>query len=131
VFTPSKKLTIDTSTSIVPVKESNTRPDYTPPTKEKEEKPSAPPKPVWVPSVYVFTGNDGNPVIKLPDAASKKYSIRFLKEDGSHLFTIPSISETYLTLDKVNFLKSGWYHFELRENGTLKEKNKFLVTRDY
>lgn len=131
VFTPSKKLTIDTSTTIVPIKQSNTRPDFTPATKEKEEKPSAPPKPVWVPSIYVFTGNDGNPVIRLPDASSKKYSIRFLKEDGSHLFTIPSISEPYLTLDKVNFLKSGWYHFELMENGNLKEKNKFLVTRDY
>lgn len=131
VFTPSKQLKLDLSTSLIPIKESNTRPDYTTANKEKDEKPSAPPKPVWIPSVYVFTGNDGNPVIKLPDAGTKKYSIRFLKEDGSHLFTIPSISETYLTLDKVNFMKSGWYQFELTENGDLKEKNKFLVTRDY
>jgi hypothetical protein len=131
VFTPSKKLTIDTSTAVVAVKETANRPNYTPVTKEKEEKPQAPPKPVWVPSVYVFTGNDGNPVIRLPDAASKKYSIRFLKEDGSHLFTIPSIKEPFLTLDKVNFMKSGWYYFELMENNVLKEKNKFLITRDY
>lgn len=130
-FTASKRLFIDTSTvqiikPIVTVKQVDK-----PKAKEQEEKPAPPPpKPVWVPSIYVFTGDDGNAVIKLPDAAVKKYSIRFMKEDGSELFLIPQIKESYLTLDKVNFLKSGWYFFELIENGQLKEKNKFLITRD-
>jgi hypothetical protein len=97
----------------------------------KEEKTSPPPKPVWVPSLTIFTGDDGNAIIKLPDATLKKYSVKFLKEDGSLLFLIPQIKETYLILDKVNFLKSGWYFFELTEDGKLKERNKFLITRDY
>ncbi len=135
IFTPSRKLFIDTTKEVIAevVKEQKL-PAVSPkekPVVVKEEKPQPPPKPVWVPSVFVYTGNDGNPVIKLPDAAAKKYSIRFMKEDGSILFTIPKISETYLTLDKVNFMRSGWYHFELLEDGKLKEKNKFLITRDY
>ncbi|RXK58803.1 hypothetical protein ESA94_15545 [Lacibacter luteus] len=135
IFTPSRKLFIDTSREVVasvePVK--NNKPVVATHPKEtvKEDKPQTPPKPVWVPSIYVFTGDDGNPVINLPDAAAKKYSIRFMREDGKLLFAIPKITESYLTLDKVNFMKSGWYHFELLEDGKLKEKNKFLITRDY
>lgn len=136
IFTPSRKLFIDTTKEVVvtvaePVK--IIKPVVTTQPKEtvKEEKPQPPPKPVWVPSVYIFTGDDGNPVIRLPEAAAKKYSIRFIKEDGTLLFAIPKITESYLTLDKVNFMRSGWYHFELLEDGKLKEKNKFLITRDY
>lgn len=134
VFTKSKRLFIDTSKIVVaptPVKQKEEKPKVEVKEPVKEEKPKPPPKPVWVPSIYVFTGNDGNPVIRLPDATAKKYSIKFMKEDGSHLFTIPTITENYLTLDKVNFMKSGWYFFELKENGVLKEKNKFLITRDF
>ncbi len=136
IFTPSRRLFIDTTKEVVitvaePVK--ITKPVVVTQPKEpvKEEKPQPPPKPVWVPSVYVFTGDDGNPVIRLPEAAAKKYSIRFIKEDGTLLFAIPKITEPYLTLDKVNFMRSGWYYFELLEDGKLKEKNKFLITRDY
>jgi hypothetical protein len=131
VFTPSRKLTIDTSSTKAVIKEPVNKPVQVQKEVEKEDKPYVAPKPVWVPSVYIFTGDDGNPVIRLPDALSKKYSVRFLKENGSQLFVIPKITDTYLTLDKVNFMKSGWYHFELLEDGKLKEKNKFLITRDY
>lgn len=124
LFTSSKKLVLDTSTYIPPA--------TIPFDKQKfpEEKPGVFSKPLWVPSVYIFTGDDGNAVINLPDAAAKKYSIKFMKEDGSFLFLIPQVKETYLTLDKVNFLKSGWYMFDLLEDGKLKERNKFLITRD-
>jgi hypothetical protein len=134
VFTPSKQLFRDTTKTIVivpvPVKKEEVKVKEKPKQEEKEkEKPA--PKPVWVPSVFVFTGNEGSPVIKLPDAANKKYAIKFMKEDGTVLFYLPNIKESYLTLDKVNFLKSGWYYFELMEDGKLKEKNKFLITKDY
>lgn len=131
-FTVSKRLFIDTSkTQIVEPVIVTVKTVDKPKVKEPEEKPAPPPpKPVWVPSVYIFTGDDGNAVIKIPDAGSKKYSIRFTKEDGSFLFLIPEVKESYLTLDKVNFMKSGWYFFELLEEGKLKEKNKFLITRD-
>lgn len=92
--------------------------------------PAAPPKKAWEPSVYIFTGDDGNVVISLPDAGTKKYSITFSREEGRPIFMLPDVKEIYLTLDKSSFLKSGWYFFELRENGKVKERNKFLVTRD-
>lgn len=145
IFTPSKKLFIDTTKPPVIVTATKEKPqeniDKTKAsTKEnsnkenqvviKEEKPQPPPKPVWVPSAYVFTGDDGNAVISLPDALNKKYSIIFKNESGNVLFKIPQVKEVYLILDKVNFLKSGWYYFELMEEGKLKEKNKFLITRD-
>jgi hypothetical protein len=135
IFTPSKRLFIDTVKIVVAtpgttavVEREKERPKDEKPKEEKA--PPPPPKPVWVPSVYIFTGDDGNAVIKIPDVVSKKYSIKFMKEDGSTLFVIPQVKEQYLTLDKVNFLKSGWYYFELMEDGKLKEKNKFLITRD-
>ncbi len=126
IFTPSKRLLIDTSKVVITVLSEKEKPKEKP----KEEKPQPPPKPVWIPSVYVFTGDDGNPVIKLPDADTKKYSIKFMLENGNEIFLIPEIKQNHLILDKVNFLKSGWYYFEIIENGKLKEKNKLLVTRD-
>jgi len=135
IFTPSKHLFVDSTKKIVvtpkitvgPEKEKEKLKEEKP---REEKAPPPPPKPVWVPSVYIFTGDDGNAVIKIPDAASKKYSIKFMKEDGTLLFMVPQVKDTYLTLDKVNFLKSGWYYFELMVDGKLKEKNKFLITRD-
>jgi len=86
---------------------------------------------MWQPSVFVYTGDDGNIVIDLPEANKYQYSIIFAREEGRPLFTLPEIKEARLVLDKVVFLKSGWYYFELRENGKVKETNKFLITRDY
>jgi hypothetical protein len=91
---------------------------------------TTPVKKAWEPSAYIFTGDDGNVVIKLPNAASKKYSITFSREEGRPVFVIPHVKESFLILDKATFLKSGWYYFELREDGDVKERNKFLITRD-
>lgn len=98
---------------------------------EPEKPPPPPPKKVWVPSTFVYTGNDGNVVISLPDAAKCNYGIRFMREDSSFLFRIPSIKEPFVKLDKVNFLQAGWVFFALYDGETLIEKNKFLITRDY
>ncbi|HMP88470.1 MAG TPA: hypothetical protein PKE63_14415, partial [Lacibacter sp.] len=103
--------------------------------KQKEEKitgpvNTAPPKKAWEPSLFIYTGNDGNVVISLPDAELKKYSVTFHREEGRILFTLPEVKEKYLLVDKATFLKSGWYFFELREDGVVKERNKFLITRD-
>lgn len=130
MFTRSKRAVEDTVkiNAIGPVTTTrNERP--------KEEKlPAAPVttpvKKAWEPSVFVFTGIDGNVVISLPEAGIKKYAITFSREEGRPLFTIPDVKEKYLVLDKATFLKSGWYLFELREDGQVKERNKFLVTRD-
>ena len=95
----------------------------------KEEKPVVK-KYVWAPSVYVFTADDGNISIVCPDYKTKKYTIRFFEENDTSLFELHEVKESPLLMDKVNFLHSGWFKFELYENGQLIEKNKFLITRD-
>jgi hypothetical protein len=84
----------------------------------------------WAPSAYIFMGDDGNVTVRLPDISMKKYSVTFLKEEGRPLFVLDNITESPMTLDKSSFLKSGWYYFELREDGAVLERNKFLITRD-
>ncbi len=89
------------------------------------------PKEVYKPSVYVFTAKDGNISIILPDAMVKSYSIKFFEEDNSPLFEVKQVKEASLVLDKANFLHSGWFKFELYEDGKLKEKNKFFIPKDF
>lgn len=88
------------------------------------------PKEVYRPSTSIFTDREGNVLIQLPDYAVKKYSVDLFDEKGRRLFTIEQIMESPLTIDKVNFLQSGWYRFELKEDGKMKEKNKFFIPKD-
>ena len=89
------------------------------------------PKEVFKPSLYIFTEKDGNVTLSLPDAANKHYSVKFFDDKMNPVFDISRVKESPLTLDKVNFLKSGWYRFELYEDGKLKEKNKFFIPKDF
>ncbi len=84
----------------------------------------------FVPSKLVYTGRDNNVIIALPDAAKKKYTIKFFEENGPFVFELYKISEPYLTLEKVNFLHAGIFDFEVYENGVLIEKHKVYVPRD-
>jgi hypothetical protein len=86
-------------------------------------------KEMWKPSQYIFTNREGYVSIRLPSSA-KHYKIAFFEENGSQLFEIDKIKEQYLTLDKANFFHSGWFYFDLYEDGVLKERNKFFVARD-
>ncbi|MFN5334526.1 MAG: hypothetical protein ACK5BV_04995 [Bacteroidota bacterium] len=88
-------------------------------------------KKTWAASPYIFTGNDGNVTIQLPDVKTKKYSITFLKEEGRPLFVLSTITESPMIIDKSSFLRSGWYYFELREDEQVLERNKFLLTKDF
>ncbi|MGZ5191743.1 MAG: hypothetical protein ACXWCZ_12075 [Flavisolibacter sp.] len=94
-------------------------------------KPAVQKKPEFVPSFYVYTNKDGYVFINLPDADRKKYHIKFFETDNSFLFEIKSIKESGLTLDKTNFLHSGWFNFELYDNEKLVEKNKFYLSKDF
>src|SRR5665647_629790 len=51
----------------------------------------------FVQSKHVYTGGDNNIIISLPDAAHKKYSIKFFEEDGTSLFELKKIPDPYLT----------------------------------
>ncbi|HVZ97141.1 MAG TPA: hypothetical protein VG847_09725 [Chitinophagaceae bacterium] len=84
----------------------------------------------FVPSKHVYTGKENNVIISLPDAAQKKYSIKFFEEDGTPLFEIKKITEPYLTLDKVNFMHAGLFDFELFADGQLVEKYKLYIPKD-
>jgi len=89
------------------------------------------PKEVYKISNYVFAAKDGNINISLPDATAKKYSVKFLEIDSSPLFDIKEIKDVFLIVDKTNFIHSGWFRFELYENGKLKEKNRLFIPKDF
>ncbi len=85
---------------------------------------------ITYPSQRIYTGRENNLVIHLTDAAIKKYTVKFYNEADSFLFELSKLKEEYLIIEKVNFVRSGWYHFELFENGKLVEKNKFYIGKD-
>lgn len=89
------------------------------------------PKVVYKPSRFVFTEKDGNVKILLPDALTKKYSIRFFDENNTALFEIKQIRDKVLLLDKSNFMRSGWFKFELVEDGQVIETHKLFIPKDF
>lgn len=89
------------------------------------------PKVVYRPSQYVYTERDGNIAIALVDAPKKHYSIKFFEENQTELFEIKHVKASFLTLDKANFLRAGWFWFELYEEGKLKEKHRFYIPKDF
>lgn len=125
-FTRPQKPMIDTTTSTV----------ENPVVKKEEnvviigEKQSVK-KPDFVPSFYVYTNRDGYVFVNLPDAATKKYRIKFFEEDDSFLFELKNLKEPALTLDKANFIHSGWFKFELYQDDKLIEKNKFYLSKEF
>jgi hypothetical protein len=93
-----------------------------------------PPLPVvpkgWMPSKYIFTGRENNVMINLPQMAANKYSVQFFDEQHRILFEIKKLEEPFLVIEKVNFIRAGWYYFKLYENGKLLEKNQFYIPKD-
>ena len=82
------------------------------------------------PSKWVFTARDNNVIIHLPQASIKKYTAVFHDETGKNIFELTNLKEEYLIIEKVNFVRAGWYSFELFDDGTLVEKNKFFIPKD-
>lgn len=86
---------------------------------------------VWVPSKYVFTYRDGYIKINLPDDGDKKYNIKFFTFADEPLFELKDVKNKSFKLDKANFYRSGWFKFELYEDGKLKEKNRFYLPKEF
>jgi hypothetical protein len=82
------------------------------------------------PSVHVYTTPQGNVVMALPPEKTNLYTLKFYKEDGTHLFTMNKVKDHQLTLDKTNFIRSGWFRFELYENNVMKEKYRFFIPKE-
>lgn len=115
-FTEAKQPILDSSTAITKYRQ-NFNNNYK--------------RPDFIPSFYVYTNREGYVYINLPDADRKKYRIKFYEEDNDFLFELKNIKETGLTLDKTNFLHSGWFNFELYNDERLIEKNKFYLNREF
>ena len=84
----------------------------------------------FVPSRRIYTGKDNNVIISLAGAAEHKYSVKFFEDDGTLLFEVKKIPENYLILDKVNFVHSGLFSFELFDNKVLVERHKVYIPKD-
>lgn len=85
----------------------------------------------FIPSFYVYTNREGYVYVNLPDADRRNYHIKFYEEDDSFLFELKNIKETGLTLDKTNFVHSGWFKFELYNDERLVERHRFYLARDF
>lgn len=88
------------------------------------------PKEVYKISAYVFTSKDGNVTIALSDFNRKKYFVAFFETDDTPVLEVKDIRDAQLIIDKTNFGHSGWFRFELYEDGKLKEKNKLLIPKE-
>jgi hypothetical protein len=82
------------------------------------------------PSRRIYTAKDNNIIINLPDFETHKYAVKFFDEDNKPLFELNRIKEGYLIIEKMNFLRAGWFYFEIYDNGKLIEKNKFFIPKD-
>lgn len=82
-------------------------------------------------SSYVYTNKDGNVIISLPNPTAGKYDVKFLETDATELFEIKEVRNPTLIVDKTNFVHSGWFRFELYEDGKLKEKNKLFIPKEF
>lgn len=101
-----------------------------PPAVTQGTKDPPPPAPkLWVASKFIFTGRDNNVQIQLPDALKTKYRVKFYNDQDQLLFEV-KIKEPQLVIEKVNFLRSGWFYFQLYEQDILIERNKFYIPKE-
>ncbi|MFN0083370.1 MAG: hypothetical protein ACKVOM_12730 [Ferruginibacter sp.] len=85
---------------------------------------------ITYPSSTIFSAKDNNIIIHLKNTDTKKYSVKFFDETEKFLFELTKLKEEYLIIEKVNFVHTGWFRFELYENGRLIENNKFQIVKN-
>ncbi len=88
------------------------------------------PKEVYKISPFVFISKDGNVTVSLADYNHRNYFVAFYDADNTLVLELKEIKYPTLIVDKTNFGHSGWFRFELFEDGKLKEKNKLLIPRE-
>lgn len=82
------------------------------------------------PSVSVYTNANQTVVLDFRSLKHENVSIHFSNEKNETIFVIDPIPEPLLYLERYNFGQSGWYFFEIFEQGKLIEKSKVLIGRD-
>ena len=85
---------------------------------------------ITYPSNNIFTAKDNNIIVHLVNAETKRYSVKFFDETEKFLFELTKLREEYLIIEKVNFVHTGWFRFEIYENGLLIENNKFQILKE-
>jgi hypothetical protein len=85
---------------------------------------------ITFPSKRIFTDKDNNVIARLFNVKENKYVIRFLTENYKLLFEIKTPPDDYFVIEKVNFIRAGWYQFEIYINDFLLEENKFHISKE-
>lgn len=84
----------------------------------------------FVPNKFIYANKDNNLIIALPGYNKVKFSLRFFNDKDKPVFEIKKITEAYLIVEKVNFLHTGWFYYNLYDDGILLEKYKFYIGKD-
>jgi hypothetical protein len=82
------------------------------------------------PSISVYANSNQTVVLDFRSLKHENVSIHFSNEKNDNIFVIDPIPEPLLYLERYNFGQSGWYYFEIFEQGKLVEKSKVLIGRD-
>lgn len=85
----------------------------------------------FIASKYVYTYQDGYVRINLPEDDKKKYLLKFFDDKDNFILEIKEPKLRNFKIDKSNFYHSGWFKFELYEDGKLLEKHKFLIPKEF
>lgn len=85
----------------------------------------------FIASKYVYTYQDGYVRINLPADEKKKYTLKFFDDKDKLVFELKETKLRKFKIDKSNFYHSGWFMFELYEDGKLLEKHKFLIPKEF
>ncbi len=86
--------------------------------------------PGFISSKFIYSNKENNLIINLQDADKEHFSLKFFDEKNNPVFEIKKITESYLIVEKVNFLHSGWFYYHLYNDAVLLEKYKFYIGKD-
>lgn len=98
------------------------------PASKKPVKPKVPAG--FVPSKFIYSNKENNLIVSLPNTDTQKFSLYFFDDKDRPVFEIKKIKESYLIVEKVNFLHNGWFYYHLYDDGILLEKYKFYIAKD-
>jgi hypothetical protein len=81
------------------------------------------------PSVFMMINPEGNLQLALPSNKAGSYRIQFYLPEGGPFFQVSKIKEPFLIIDKVNFMRSGWFEFEVYEDERLRERKRIFIPK--
>jgi hypothetical protein len=78
-------------------------------------------------SGYIRREKNSDLVIEIPNVANGKYRLRFYDENGRFLFEVRQIHDSYLVVEKYNFLHAGSFRYELYKDNQVIESREFQI----